>query len=83
MSFYTQINSLNKLKVNLLTSSDFILILLPETVTNREEVPTSLLIHVPNVCLLTSVLRVRFIDKMHKEEHVVRQIVFLREKKLF
>lgn len=44
------------------TAAQFVLILFPEAVTNREEVPASLLVHVPHVRFLTGVLRVRFID---------------------
>lgn len=51
-----------------LSSADLILVLLPETVANREEVPASLLVELPHVCLLTRVLGIRFIDKMHQEE---------------
>lgn len=56
---------------------EFILILLTEAVTDWEEVPATLLIHVPDVRFLTGVLCVRFVNQMHKEEHVVRQIVLL------
>lgn len=51
-----------------LSSADLILVLLPETVANWEEVPASLLVELPHVCLLTRVLGIRFIDKMHQEE---------------
>jgi hypothetical protein len=54
-------------------TSQFI-ILLPEAVTNREEVPAPLLIHVPYIRLLTGVLRVWFVDKMHQEEPVVKRL---------
>lgn len=49
-----------------------IFVLLPEAVTDREEVPATLRVHVPYVCFLTGVFRVWFIDEMHKEEHVIR-----------
>jgi len=49
-------------------SSQFIFVLLSEAVTDREEVPASLLVHVPHVRLLTRVLRVRFVDQVHQEE---------------
>lgn len=48
-----------------------------ETITDWEKVPAPLLIHIPYVRFLTSVFRVRFIDQMHQEEHVIGQIVFL------
>jgi hypothetical protein len=50
------------------SSSQFILILLAETVTNREEVPAPLLIHIPDVGFLTGVLSVWLVDQMHQEE---------------
>ncbi len=62
----------------LLTSTrELILVLLPEAVTNGEEVPASLCVHVPDVCFLPSVLRVRLADEVHQEEHVVGQVVLL------
>jgi hypothetical protein len=54
------------------TTSQFI-ILLPEAVTNREEVPTPLLIHIPYICLLTCILCVWFVDEMHKEKPVTKK----------
>lgn len=59
-------------------TAKFIFILFPETVTNWEEVPATLLVHVPNKRFLTSVFCVGFVDQMHQEEHVIGQIVFLR-----
>lgn len=44
------------------TAAQFVLVLFPEAVTNREEVPASLLVHVPHVRFLTGVLGVRFVD---------------------
>jgi len=46
--------------------------LFAETITNREEVPASLLVHVPNIRFLSRVLRVRFIDEMHDEEPIFK-----------
>ena len=59
---------------NLAAATSQFIILLPEAVTNRKEVPAPLLIHVPYVCLLTSVLRVWFVDKMHQEEPVIKRL---------
>lgn len=51
--------------------SQLILILLPEAVTGREEVPASLLVHLPHVRLLSCMFCFIFIDEIHQEEHVV------------
>lgn len=51
-------------------AAEFLFVLLPETVSHGEEVPTPLLVHVPHVGLLTRVLRVRFVDQVHEEEPV-------------
>ena len=42
--------------------------LLDEAVTNREEVPTALLVELPDIGLLTSVLCVWLVDQVHDEE---------------
>ncbi len=51
-------------------SAELFLILFSKTVTDRKEIPGSLLIHVPHVCFLTSVLCVRLVNQVHKEEPV-------------
>ena len=51
-----------------LSSTQFRFVLFAETVSDGEEVPTTLLVHVPYIGLLTSVFRVRFVDQMHQEE---------------
>merc|ERR1712079_463891 len=63
----------------LLTSakSQHIFILFPEAVAGWEEVPTSLLIAVPDVCFLAGVFRFILVDEVHQEEQVVGQIVLL------
>ena len=44
------------------------LVLLPEAVSGREEVPAPPLVHVPDVGLLTRVLGVVLVDEVHQEE---------------
>ena len=44
------------------TSAQLILILLSEAIASWKEVPASLLVHVPDVCLLTSILRLILIN---------------------
>jgi hypothetical protein len=53
-----------------LSSTQFHFVLFAEAVSDWEEVPTTLLVHVPYIGLLTGVLRVRFVDQMHQEEPV-------------
>jgi hypothetical protein len=43
------------------------IILFPEAVTNKEEVPAPLSIHVPHIGLLACILCIRFVDEMHKK----------------
>ena len=42
--------------------------MLSEALTHREEIPTSLRIHVPHVCLLARIFSVRLVDQMHEEK---------------
>lgn len=49
-------------------STELIFILLAETVSDGEEVPATLLVHIPDVRFLTRVLSVRFVDQVHQEE---------------
>jgi hypothetical protein len=49
-------------------ATQLVFVLLPEAVTDWEEVPAALLVHVPHVRLLTRVLCVRLIDQVHQEE---------------
>ena len=51
-------------------ATQFRFVLFAEAFTDREEIPASLLVHVPYVSFLTSVFRIRFVDQMHKEEPV-------------
>ena len=44
------------------------LVLLAEAVAGGEEVPAALLVHVPDVGLLASVLRLVLVDEVHQEE---------------
>jgi hypothetical protein len=60
---------------NLAAATSQFIILLSEAVANREEVPAPLLIHVPYICLLTSVFCVWFVDKMHQEEPVINRML--------
>lgn len=53
------------------TTTQLLFILFAETVTNWEEVPASLLIHVPNIGFLTCVFCIWLIDQMHQEEPAV------------
>lgn len=55
------------------TSFQFSFILLTEAVTNWEEVPTTLLVHIPNICFLTCVFCIWFVNQMHQEEPVIIQ----------
>jgi len=57
------------------SSAQFVFVLLTETVTNREEIPATLLVHIPHVRFLACILCVRFIDQMHEEEPKTYQIV--------
>jgi len=63
---------------NLAAATSQFIILLSEAVTNREEVPAPLLIHVPYVRLLTGVLCVWFVDEMHQEEPVTKGLFSTR-----
>lgn len=47
------------------SAAKLLFVLFTETVSYREEVPTPLLIHVPDVRFLAGIFRVRFIDQMH------------------
>lgn len=49
---------------------ELLLVLFPEAVTDREEVPAPLLVHVPHVRLLASVFSLILIDQVHQEEPV-------------
>lgn len=46
------------------------LVLLAEAVAGGEEVPAALLVHVPDVGLLSGVLRLVLVDEVHQEEPV-------------
>jgi hypothetical protein len=52
--------------------------LFSKAVSHWEKVPASLLIHIPNVCLLTGIFRIGLIDQVHQEEHVICEIMLLR-----
>lgn len=58
---------------NASSAAQLFFVLLAETVSHREEVPTPLLVHVPHVRLLTGVLRVRLVDQMHEEKPVKKK----------
>lgn len=62
------------------TSTEFIFILFAEAVTDREEVPASLLIHIPHICFLTCILCIWFVDQMHQEKPETDNLII---KKLF
>lgn len=51
-----------------LGSVELILVLFPETVTSREELPAALLVHLPYVRLLACVLCFIFVDEIHHKE---------------
>lgn len=51
-----------------LSSAQFRFILFTEAISDREEVPTTLLVHVPYIGLLTSIFRVWFVNQMHQKE---------------
>lgn len=59
------------------TLTQLVLVLLTETVSSREEVPASLLVHLPHIGLLTRVLSLVLVDQVHEEEQVVGQVVLL------
>lgn len=67
-------------KVLSTASTKFLFILFAEAVTNGEEVPTSLLVHVPHVRFLTCVFCIWFIDQVHQEEPTRRKIQNVIEK---
>ncbi len=60
--------SVSSLFLLALSSAQFYFVLLTEAISDGEEVPTTLLVHIPDVGLLTGVFRVRFVDQMHQEE---------------
>ena len=53
------------------------LVLFPEAVASREEVPAPPLVHVPHVGLLPGVVALVLVDEVHQEEEVVGQVVLL------
>ncbi len=55
--------------------SEFFLVLLPETVAQREEVEVPLLVQIPHIGLLSRVLRLVLVDQVHQEKHVVGEVV--------
>lgn len=50
------------------TTAQFIFILFPKAVTNWEEVPASLLVHIPDIRFLPSVFCIWLINQMHQEK---------------
>jgi hypothetical protein len=68
-------NFLTKSVLTTTTTAQFVLILFPETIADREKVPTPLLVHVPHKSLLACILRVRLVDQMHQEEHIIGQVM--------
>ena len=59
------------------STTELALVLLPETVAGREEVPAPLLVHVPHERLLPGVVALVLVDEVHQEEEVVGQVVLL------
>ena len=54
-----------------LSSAQFGFVLFAEAVSNWEEIPATLLIHIPDIRLLTRVLCIGFVNQMHQEEPVL------------
>ena len=59
------------------SSAQLGLVLFPEAVACREEVPAPPLVHVPHVGLLARVVALVLVDEVHQEEEVVGQVVLL------
>ena len=53
--------------------AELVFILLPEAVSGGEEVPAALLVHVPDVRLLSRVLSLVLVDQVHQEETEIRK----------
>merc|ERR1711997_1380389 len=58
------------------SSAQLGLVLFPEAVACREEVPAPPLVHVPHVGLLPRVVALVLVDEVHQEEQVVGEVVF-------
>lgn len=62
-----------------LTRNELVFVLLSEAIASGEKVPTSILVHVPDMGFLTRVLGLVFVDEIHQEEPS-KGVIFSRVK---